>query len=30
MKNAQINVHGLVRIKSGALRRLNMYLARSC
>jgi glycerol-1-phosphate dehydrogenase [NAD(P)+] len=30
MKNAQINVPRLVRIKAGALRRLGVYLARSC
>lgn len=30
MKNAQINVPGLVRIKPGALERLGLYLARSC
>ena len=30
MKNAQINVPRLVRIKPGALQRLGLYLARSC
>jgi len=30
MKNAQINVPWLVRIKPGALQRLGLYLARSC
>jgi glycerol-1-phosphate dehydrogenase [NAD(P)+] len=29
MKNAQINVPRLVRIKAGALQRLGLYLARS-
>jgi glycerol-1-phosphate dehydrogenase [NAD(P)+] len=29
MKNAQINVPWLVRIKAGALQRLGLYLARS-
>ena len=30
MKNAQINVPWLVRIKAGALRRLGLYLSRCC
>jgi glycerol-1-phosphate dehydrogenase [NAD(P)+] len=30
MKHAQINVPWLVRLKAGALRRLGLYLARSC
>jgi glycerol-1-phosphate dehydrogenase [NAD(P)+] len=30
MKNAQINLPWLVRIKAGALQRLGLYLARSC
>jgi glycerol-1-phosphate dehydrogenase [NAD(P)+] len=30
MKNAQINLPSLVRIKPGALQRLGLYLARSC
>src|SRR5215467_7668930 len=30
MKNAQISVPWLVRIKSGALQRLGLYLARPC
>src|SRR5215471_943993 len=30
MKNAQISVPWLVRMKTGALRRLGVYLARSC
>src|SRR5215831_10225801 len=30
MKNAQINVPWLVRIKAGALQRLGLYLTRAC